>query len=92
MSKLTRDLTYRQAMDELQQIVGRLRDTQDVDVDELLRDVSRAKTLIDFCGSKIRHAGVQIQNVLHSLQGNSPSPECDGRAPDSEDDAGGLFS
>lgn len=91
MKPLKEAKTYREAMDELQQIVMRLREADDVDVDELLRDVSRAKALIDFCGDKIRRADVQIQNVLRALRS-------DGRAEDdlppseTDDGTGGLFT
>lgn len=86
MTKLAKDLTYRQAMDELKRIVERLREAEDVDVDELLRDVSRAKALIDFCGSRIHHADVQIQNVLQGLR----SAE-DGTPPENSDQDGGRL-
>ena len=42
----TTEMTYRQAMGELKTIVERLRDGEDIDVDELVADVGRAKELI----------------------------------------------
>jgi exodeoxyribonuclease VII small subunit len=64
----TNQLTYRQAMVELKTIVTRLRDGEDVDVDELVADVGRAKELIDFCGAKVRKADDTIKGIVAELQ------------------------
>jgi exodeoxyribonuclease VII small subunit len=66
-------LSYRDAMGELQKIVTRLRNTEDVDVDELVTDVARAKELIDYCGGKIRRADVAIKAIVGELQAGEPS-------------------
>jgi len=54
-------------MDELQRIVERLRKAENVDVDQLVQDVSRGKELIEFCGGKIEKAKLQIHSVLKTL-------------------------
>lgn len=59
---------YREAMAELQQIVDRLRGANDVDVDDLVRDVARAKELINFCSAKIRRADAEIKSIVGDLQ------------------------
>lgn len=64
----TTQTTYRQAMAELKTIVARLRDGEDVDVDELVADVSRAKELIDFCGEKVKKADATIKGIVSQLQ------------------------
>ena len=64
----TNQMTYRQAMGELKTIVARLRDGEDVDVDELVADVARAKELIDFCGAKIKKADAKIKDIVAELQ------------------------
>ena len=61
-------MTYRQAMAELTGIVDRLREAEDVDVDELVTDVARAKELVDFCGQKIKKADAAIQGIVSELQ------------------------
>lgn len=61
-------MTYRQAMGELKTIVDRLRDGEDVDVDELVVDVARAKELIDFCGAKVKKADTAIKGIVSELQ------------------------
>ena len=64
----TNQMTYRQAMGELKTIVARLRDGEDVDVDELVADVARAKELIDFCGTKVKKADATIKGIVAELQ------------------------
>ena len=65
-------LSYRDAMGELQKIVNRLRDTDNVDVDDLVKDVARAKELIDFCGGKIKKADAAIKTIVGQLQVADP--------------------
>ncbi len=69
----TDQLTYRQAMGELKAIVDRLRDGEDVDVDELVTDVARAKELIDFCGAKVKKADATIKGIVAELQNSEGS-------------------
>ncbi len=63
----TNEMTYRQAMGELKTIGERLRDGEDVDVDELVADVARAKELIDFCGAKVKKADATIKGIVAKL-------------------------
>jgi exodeoxyribonuclease VII small subunit len=64
----TTQMTYRQSMGELKTIVDRLRECEDVDVDELVTDVARAKELIEFCGAKVRKADAAIKGIVSELQ------------------------
>ena len=74
MADPNESLSYREAMVELQKIVNRLRDTENVDVDDLVKDVARAKELIDFCGSKIKRADAEIKTIVNELQVAEPPP------------------
>lgn len=56
-------LTYRQALEELRAIHGRLRD-DDVDVDKLLDDVKRAADLLAFCRARLGSVGERLEEVL----------------------------
>jgi exodeoxyribonuclease VII small subunit len=60
--------TYREAMAELKEIVERLKHGEDVDVDDLVRDVARAKELIDYCGAKVKKADAAIKGIVAELQ------------------------
>lgn len=57
------DLTYREALEELRAIHGRLR-TDDVDVDRLLEDVQRAAELLAFCRERLTAVGERLEEVL----------------------------
>ena len=65
---------YRQAMTELTGIVKRLRDSENVDVDELVTDVARAKELIHFCDGKIKKADAAIKGIVSELQTEKEPP------------------
>jgi exodeoxyribonuclease VII small subunit len=65
-------LSYRNAMKELEGIVECLREpAEEIDVDDLFRDVTRAKELIEFCDAKIKYADVQIRDVLKEIRPKS---------------------
>ena len=83
--------SYREAMGELEEILGRLRGSDDVDVDELVKDVARAKHLLDFCGAKIRRADAAIKTIVAELQAGQGQPGPAEAAPGTgdDDDAGG---
>jgi exodeoxyribonuclease VII small subunit len=72
MTEPTESLTYLQASEELRQIVDGLQKAQDIDVDDLMAQVDRAKQLIDFCGAKIKRAEVHVSSVLDELQPDEP--------------------
>lgn len=77
MAATTKQLTYRDAMGELQGIVDRLRDSEDIDVDDLVNDVSRAKELIGFCGGKIKRADAAIKTIVQELQADGNAQPAD---------------
>ena len=64
----TNQMTYRQAMGELKNHRGTSTGRKDVDVDELVVDVARAKELIDFCGAKVKKADAAIKGIVSELQ------------------------
>ena len=72
MAESIEHLTYLQASEELRQIVDGLQKAQDIDVDDLMAQVDRAKQLIDFCGAKIKRAEVHVSSVLDELQTDRP--------------------
>ena len=85
-------MTYRQAMTELTEIVNRLRDSEDVDVDELVSDVARAKQLISFCRVKVKKADSVIKGIVSELQIEEDAPAAASRPdrqerPDPQDES-----
>jgi exodeoxyribonuclease VII small subunit len=59
--------TYRQALDELRAIHGRLRDDE-VDIDTLLDDVKRAADLLAFCRDRLNSVGDRLEQVLTDFE------------------------
>ena len=59
--------TYRQALDELRAIHGRLRDDE-VDIDTLLDDVKRAADLLAFCRDRLNTVGERLEQVLTDFE------------------------
>ena len=59
--------TYRQALDELRAIHGRLRDDE-VDIDTLLEDVKRAADLLAFCRDRLNSVGERLEQVLTDFE------------------------
>lgn len=60
-------LTYREALEELRAIHGRLR-AEEVDVDLLLADVQRAAELLDFCRRRLDAVGERLEEVLEDFE------------------------
>jgi exodeoxyribonuclease VII small subunit len=76
--------SYREAMNDLEEIVNRLSNATDIDVDDLVDDVTRAKTLIIFCQEKINSAESKIKDLVRDIKnedetdgyaGPSPTPD-----------------
>lgn len=65
-TKLSEDLTYRAALEELREIHARLR-APDVDVDRLLVDVERAAELLAFCRQRLDAVGERLEEVLEDF-------------------------
>lgn len=63
---MTNDLTYRQAIDELETILRAL-ETDTVDVDDLTARVQRSAELIRLCKQKLRSAESAIDQVFENL-------------------------
>ena len=64
------ELKYSQAMKQLNGIIERI-ENEDVDVDELSKQVKEAVKLIQLCKDKIEKAEMDVKNVVESLQKKS---------------------
>jgi len=60
-------LTYKEAITEIEEIMAKL-ERDDIDVDELSKDVSRAAFLIKYCKDKLRHTEEEVNNIIDSLE------------------------
>ncbi|HVT59080.1 MAG TPA: exodeoxyribonuclease VII small subunit [Thermoanaerobaculia bacterium] len=58
--------TFRQAMDELEGILGRI-EGEEIDIDQLAEELRRAAQLLELCRAKIRRAEVEVTQIVQSL-------------------------
>jgi exodeoxyribonuclease VII small subunit len=79
---MTNDLTYRQAIEELETILRAL-ETDTVDVDDLTARVQRSAELIRLCKQKLRSAESAIDRVFENLDEDDDLEE---ELPADEDD------
>jgi exodeoxyribonuclease VII small subunit len=61
------ELSFREALGELEQILGRI-EGDDVDLDALASELSRAAELLDVCRGKIRKAEVEVSHIVEKLE------------------------
>ncbi|MDK2896451.1 MAG: exodeoxyribonuclease small subunit [Candidatus Atribacteria bacterium] len=67
------ELSYRQAMEELQTIVDEL-EKEEVEVDVLADKVKRAAFLCRFCKERLRAAEEEVQQILEAEEKENRSP------------------
>ncbi|QIL77350.1 exodeoxyribonuclease VII small subunit [Hymenobacter sp. HDW8] len=79
---MTNNLTYRQAIEELETILRAL-ETDTVDVDDLTARVQRSAELIRLCKQKLRNAESAIDRVFENLD---EEDELDEDVPADDDD------
>lgn len=60
------ELSYKEAMIEIEEIVAKLEDNQ-LDVDELSGKVKRVSLLIAFCKSKLHETETEVENILKTM-------------------------
>jgi exodeoxyribonuclease VII small subunit len=61
--KKNKETNYREALEELESIVGRV-EQDDMDVDELSAQVQRAMELISFCRQRLTHTDELIRKAF----------------------------
>ena len=61
-----KSLTYKEAVAEIEEIMAKL-EGDDLDVDDLSKDVSRAAFLIKYCKDKLRHTEEEVSKIIDTL-------------------------
>jgi exodeoxyribonuclease VII small subunit len=79
-------LTYRQAIDELENILRAL-ETDAVDVDDLTARVERSADLIRLCRHKLRNAEASLDRVFDTLDDEDAADEQEEDDNETEEDA-----
>lgn len=78
------NLTYAEAMKELEGIVGQI-ENEDIPVDELLKKVNRSSELIRFCQDKLTQTEQEVSKVLDKMKedtGQKANPESESSSPE----------
>lgn len=70
----SKELTYSQALSELEKIVAEI-ESEDVDVDVLAEKIKRASFLITFCKGKLRTAEEEVKKVLADMEESADTAE-----------------
>jgi exodeoxyribonuclease VII small subunit len=64
---MSRNLTYSEALQELQQIVEEI-ENEAVSVDVLAEKVKRASELIEFCQAKLKSTDTEVKKILAQME------------------------
>ena len=60
---MTKIKSYSQAVEELEQILRRLEENDEVDMDAISEQVKRASELMQFCKEKLRQLDEDLQKI-----------------------------
>lgn len=69
MSTNFENYTYKQAIEELEDIVKQI-EIGNLDLDDLLNKVERASALIIFCKEKLKNSEITLEQVIKKLDNN----------------------
>ena len=59
-------ITYKQAVNEIESIMSKL-ENEEIDIDELSKNVKRASELITFCKEQLRNTENEIEHILNEM-------------------------
>ncbi len=85
------ELSFTQAMEELEGVLRRI-EGDEIDIDQLGRELGRAAELLEICRKKIRRAEVEVQQIVETIEeesADSGGPETDPDAASGVESAGG---
>ncbi len=63
--------SFSEAMAELESILARI-ESEEIDVDDLARELSRASRLLEIARGKIRKAEVEVTQIVQALDAEKP--------------------
>lgn len=75
------ELSFSQAMDELEGVLRRI-EGDEIDIDQLGRELGRAAELLEICRRKIRRAEVEVQQIVETIEEESADSSGAGTDPD----------
>lgn len=59
-------ITYKEAVEEIENIMSKL-ENEEIDIDELSKNVKRAGELITFCKNQLRNTEEEIEHILGEM-------------------------
>ncbi len=59
-------LTYKEAVEEIEKIMSKL-ENEEIDIDELSKNVKRAGELITFCKQQLKTTEEEIEHILGEM-------------------------
>lgn len=65
---------FSQAMEELESVLRRV-EGDEIDIDQLGKELGRAATLLEICRRKIRRAEVEVRQIVEKIEEDGPSTE-----------------
>jgi len=63
----TKELTYKEAMAELEQIIARM-ESENCDIDHLSEYTTKAMTLLQFCKERLFKTNKEVEEALEKLR------------------------
>lgn len=79
-------LSFTEAMEELEGVLRRI-EGDEIDIDQLGRELGRAAELLEICRRKIRRAEVEVQQIVETIEEESADA---GGADNDPDAASGV--
>ena len=86
------ELSFSEAMEELESVLRRI-EGDEIDVDQLGRELGRAAKLLEVCRKKIRRAEVEVRQIVDQIEEDgadsgtaTPEAEPPAEQPTSADD------
>ncbi len=61
------EIGFSDAMQELESILGRI-ESEEVDIDQLAKELGRAAELLELCRGRIRKAEVEVTQIVQGLE------------------------
>ena len=87
----TAELSFTEAMEELEGVLRRI-EGDEIDIDQLGRELGRAAELLEICRGKIRRAEIEVQQIVEAIEEEAEdagAAETDPQAPAGAAPAGG---
>ncbi len=67
MAMAKTNLTYKQAITEIEEILEQI-ESDELDVDELSKNVKRVAELIKFCKKKLHNTEEEVQKIIDEME------------------------